>query len=49
MPVSFDQPSYSVNESDGSIEITLVLSRPMGCNCYTRVMVTTEDISAKST
>ena len=45
--VSFDQPSYSVRESN-NLELTLVLSGPLGCNCYTSVVVKTDDMEATS-
>ena len=43
--VSFDQPSYSVRESN-NVELTLVLSSLLGCNCYTSVVVKTDDMEA---
>ena len=43
--VSFDQPLYTVRESD-NLELTLVLSSPLGCNCYTSVVVKTDDVEA---
>ena len=43
--VSFDQPSYSVRERN-NVELTLVLSSPLGCNCYTSVVVKTDDMEA---
>ena len=43
--VSFDQPSYSVRESS-NVELTLVLSGPLGCNCYISVVVKTDDMEA---
>ena len=43
--VSFDQPSYSVRENN-NLELTLVLSGPLGCNCYTSVVVKTDDMEA---
>ena len=45
MSVSFDQPSYIIHESN-KLELTLVLSGPLGCNCYTSVVVKTDDMEA---
>ena len=48
--VGFSQSSYRVNEGarDGSIKLTVVLDRPVGCNCYTSVSVITNEMTATS-
>ena len=43
--VSFDQPSYTIRENN-NLELTLVLSDPLGCNCYTSIVVKTDDMEA---
>ena len=46
--VGFSQLSYSVDEGDGSLNLTLLLSSEVGCSCYTSVAVTTVEMSATS-
>ena len=46
--VDFDQSSYSINENAGFVKLTLVLSRPMSCNCYVALTVRATDDTAKS-
>ena len=46
--VGFNQSSYSVDEDDGSVKLTLLLSSAVGCSCYTSVAVTTAEMSATS-
>ena len=46
--VGFRQSSYSVDEDDGFVTLTLFLSSEVGCSCYTSVAVTTVEMSATS-
>ena len=46
--VDFDQSSYRINENAGSVELALVLSRPMSCNCYVALTVSATDMTATS-
>ena len=46
--VVFDQSSYRINEDAGSVELALVLSRPMNCSCYVTLTVSATDITTTS-
>ena len=46
--VDFDQSSYRINEDAGSVELALVLSRPMSCNCYVALTASATDMTATS-
>jgi len=45
--IAFDQPSYTVNEDNGKIELVLGLSSPLGCNCSVSVMIRIDEMTAK--